>query len=367
MRIALVHDYLTQLGGAERVLKVLMEIFPYAPVFTLLYDEERLSKDFPKKRIRTSFLQKLPFAKTQHRLFPVLMPYATEQFDLSAYDVVLSASHSFVKGVITRPETLHICYCYTPMRYTWDDSHRYIREFRFFGPLKPIIPFALNYLRLWDRLAADRVDEFITISHFVARRIKKYYQRKAKVIYPPVETKYFLPKDKQKDYFLIVSRLLPYKRLDIAVEAFSKLGLLLKIIGTGPEEKKLKKIAKPNVEFLGRLPDEEVKKYYAECLAFIFPQEEDFGIAPLEANAAGRPVIAFRGGGALESIVPGKNGIFFNEQTPESLATAVKNFDPSSFDPKIIRQHALQFDTTIFKRKMKEYVESAWHKFSSCH
>ncbi len=362
MKVALVHDYLNQFGGAERVLEAFSEVFPNAPIYTLICDPKKTHGVFSHQKIKTSFLQKIPLAKSYHRIFPFLMPIAIEQFDLSGFDVVLSDSASFAKGVITKPETIHICYCHTPPRYAWDDSHKYIEEFSFPKIVKIFIPFFMNYIRLWDREAALRVDKFICNSNFVVKRIKKYYGRKAEVIYPPVDTKMFYPVKSSSanngvSYFLMVGRLLPYKRFDIAVEAFNKLGKPLKIIGDGPGMKKLKKIAKKNIEFLGELSGEKLREYYQNCQALIFPQEEDFGIVALEAMACGRPVIAYRGGGALESIKENETGIFFDQQTPKDLIKAVKSFRTDDFNPQKIRKHALKFDKEKFKKKIKDFVE----------
>ncbi|MBU3922794.1 glycosyltransferase [Patescibacteria group bacterium] len=358
MKIALVHDYLNQYGGAEKVLEAFTEIFPDAPIFTLIHDK----KLFSDKEVYTSFLQKVPFAVKKHRFFPPLMPMAIEKFDLSDYDVVLSDSASFAKGIITKPETLHICYCHTPTRYAWDDSHKYIREFSLPIFSRTFVSLFLNYIRLWDREAAYRVDKFICNSKFVLKRINKYYKVDAKVIYPPVNINDFEISKNIDNYFLIVGRLLPYKRFDLAIQAFNKLGLPLKVVGDGPQRKKLEKIAEKNIEFLGEVKD--LKKYYQNCKALIFPQEEDFGIVAIEAMACGRPVIAFKGGGALESVIDGKTGIFFNEQDSDSLIRAVKNFDPKKFKPSKIRQHALKFDKEIFKKKIKDFVEKNYENWN---
>jgi glycosyltransferase involved in cell wall biosynthesis len=370
MKIALVHDYLNQYGGAEKVLEAFLEIFPNAPIYTLLYDKKIVSKFFPNNKIKTSFLQKLPFIKKHHRIFPPLMPLAVERLDLSDYDIVLSDSAAFGKGVITKPETLHICYCHTPIRYAWDDSHKYVREFSMFKLAKIFVPIFMNYLRLWDREAAHRVDKFICNSNFVAQRIKKYYKQESTVIYPPIDVGNFGLLDSgvnfaksKTDYFLMVGRLLPYKRFDMAIEAFNKLEMPLKIIGSGPEMKKLKKLANWNIEFLGEMDNKNLKEYYQKCQALIFPQEEDFGIVALEAMACGRPVIAYRGGGALESVLEGKTGVFFDEQSIESLVEAVKNFDASRFDSEAIHQHALKFDKEIFKKKIKDFIDKNWEEF----
>jgi glycosyltransferase involved in cell wall biosynthesis len=372
MRVALVHDYLNQYGGAEKVLEAFLEIFPDAPIYTLLYDKKIVNKFFLKNKIKTSFLQKIPLVRKHHRIFPPLMPLAIEKLDLSDYDLVVSDSAAFGKGIITKPDTLHICYCHTPIRYAWDDSHKYIKEFSMFKLAKLFVPVFMNYLRLWDREAAYRVDKFICNSNFVAQRIKKYYKQESEVIYPPVDIKNFGLSDKNEaaspaksgvNYFLMVGRLLPYKRFDMAIEAFNKLELPLKIIGNGPEMKKLKKMANWNIEFLGEVDSKDLRKHYQDCQALIFPQEEDFGIVALEAMACGRPVIAYRGGGALESILEGKTGLFFDEQTVDSLVDAVKGFNASKFDSKTIYQHALKFDKENFKEKIKEFIDKNYKQF----
>lgn len=363
MRIALVHDYLTQYGGAERVLEAFGEIWPEAPIFTLAYSKKLTGNKFASREIHTSFLQKIPFVKSNHRAFLFLMPIAAEQLDLSEYDVVLSDSSSYAKGIITKPSTLHICYCHTPLRYAWDDSHKYIRESGYPYIIKKLIPLAINYLRIWDREAAFRVDKFIVNSKFVKRRVKKYYNAESDIIYPPVETDLFEVGNGPDDYFLMVGRFLPYKKFDIAIKAFNKLGWPLKIIGDGPERRKLLRMANRNIEFLGISSNETLRKCYSNCRALIFPQEEDFGIVALEAMASGRPVVAYRGGGALETVKEGITGSFFDEQSSESLIECLKNFDYRSFDKDAVRNHALEFDKEIFKNKIKGFVEEKYKDF----
>lgn len=359
MKIAFVHDYLVQYGGAERVLECLCELYPYAPIYTILHNKEAMHGVFENKRIHTSYLQKFPFARKWHRVFPSLMPPAIEQFDFSPYDIVVSDSSSYAKGIITRPETLHICYMHTPMRYAWDDCQKYTKDFYFPHFIKRLIPFAMNYIRIWDKVSADRVDVFIANSNFVARRIKKYYRQDAIVIHPPVDTKKFTISEniKSEKYFLMVGRLLAYKRNDIAIEAFNKLKLPLKIIGRGPEIKRLKKMAGPTIEFLGRVDDDDLGKYYAQCQAVIFPQEEDFGIVAIEALASGKPLIAFRGGDIPEHMEAEKMGVFFDQQNPDAIVEAVEKFQKLSFDPNYIRSKVLKFDRENFKAKMKEVIE----------
>ncbi|MEK7182048.1 MAG: glycosyltransferase, partial [Patescibacteria group bacterium] len=282
-----------------------------------------------------------------------------EEFDFTKYDIVLSDSSSYAKGIITRPETLHVCYMHTPMRYAWDDCQKYTKDFGFPSMIKKLVPFFMSPIRLWDKISADRVDLFIANSQFVKKRIKKYYRKEASVIHPPVNVNRFAVSNERKDYFLMVGRLIAYKRHDIAIEAFNRLKLPLRIIGRGPELERLKKLAGPTIEFLGRVPEEELPKYYAECRGFVFPQEEDFGIVAIEAMASGRPLIAYRGGDIVEHMEEGKTGVFFDEQTPEAIVKAVERFDETAYDPHFIRQKALAFDKEQFKATMKDYIEKA--------
>jgi glycosyltransferase involved in cell wall biosynthesis len=362
MKIALVHDYLVQYGGAERVLECFTELFPHAPIYTLVYNKDLMHGKFSDKKIRTSFIQNFPFAKRHHRIFPHIMPVAIEQFNFSAYDVVLSDSSSYAKGIITGPETLHVCYMHTPMRYAWDDCQKYTHDFYFPAFIKKLIPLFMNYVRIWDRVSADRVDRIIANSNFVAKRIKKYYKKDSTVIYPPVNVDNFYISQNQDNYFLMVGRLIAYKRFDIAIEAFNKLGLPLKIIGRGPELKRLKKMARSNIEFLGRVPDKKLADYYSKCQAFIFPQEEDFGIVAIEAMASGRPIVAYHGGDIPEHMEEGKMGVFFKKQTAGDLAKAVKKLQSMSFSPMYIREKSLKFDKKVFKDRIKDYIEKSYLK-----
>ncbi|MFA6973230.1 MAG: glycosyltransferase [Parcubacteria group bacterium] len=366
MKIALVHDYLVQNGGAEKVLECFTELFPCAPIYTLLYAPELMYGAFEGKNIKTSFLQNFPFSTSKHRIFPQFMPMAIEQFDFSDFDIVLSDSSSFAKGIITAPETLHICYMHTPMRFAWDDCQKYTRDFYFSKIIKKIIPFVMNYVRVWDRVSADRPDKLIANSNFIARRIKKYYKRESIVIHPPIETQKFYVSPEHDDYFLMVGRFMAYKRFDIVIEAFNQLGLPLKIIGRGPEKKRLEKIAKTNIEFLGRVDDAKLADYFSKARAFIFPQEEDFGLTAIEAMASGRPVIAFRGGDIPEHIEEGRTGMFFETQTAADIVAAIGRFKDADFDPAYIRGTALKFDRELFKSKIKDYIETelALHKNS---
>ncbi len=361
MKIALVHDYLVQGGGAERVLKAFADTFPEAPIYTLLHDRELMKGAFDDHTIITSSLQRLPFARRRHRNFPMLMPSAIEEFDFSLYDVVLSDSSSFAKGIVTPPGTLHISYVHTPMRYAWDDCQKYTSDFGLPQLIEKTVPFLMNPIRLWDFASAQRVDEYLANSQFVAKRIKKYYRKNAKVINPPVDIKSFQPESpvKKEDYYLMVGRLIAYKKHDIAIEAFNELGLPLKIIGRGPELKALKSKAKDNIEFLERVDDNKLADYYTKCKAFIFPQEEDFGIVAIEALASGSPLIAFHGGDIAEHMEEGKQGTFFHEQTSQALIQAIKDFQKMSFDPLKISHSVDSFDIKSFKRTIKSHVEQS--------
>ena len=365
MKIALTHDHLFQLGGAERVLLELHNMFPESPVYTLIHNPEK-SGLFKDLNIKTSFLKKLPFGQNHFKWYLWLMPIAWEEMNFSGYDIVISSSSAFSKGVLTPPNTLHISYCHSPTRYLWSDAHNYVEEIKQPKLIKKLLPLILNKLRTWDHVAAQRVDKFIANSEFVAKRIKKYYQRDSTVIYPPVETKKFNIAAEISDYYIVVSRLRPYKKVDLVIKAFNQLGMPLKIIGSGEEEAKLKKMAKDNIEFLGELSDDQRNVILAKAKAFIHPQEEDFGIAAVEAMACGRPVIAYKSGGALETVIENETGRFFKEQTWEALADTVIRFnrDIDQFDPVKIKQHSEKFDTEVFRQKINDFISKSWQEFS---
>lgn len=361
MRVALVHDWLNQIGGAESVLENLVSLFPDAPVYTSIYWPEAMPAAYRQWDIRTSWLDRLPLVKRHHQPFLPLYPLAFESLDLSEYEVVLSNKSGFCHGVITTPETLHICYCLTPTRYVWR-YHDYVRREGIGSLAQVLLAPLLAWLRVWDRLAAERVDRFIAISGEIKRRIAKYYRRDAEVIYPPVDTQRFVPASSYDDYFLTVGRLVPYKRVDLAVQACTRLGLPLKVGGSGRDLPRLQEMAGPSVEFLGRVPDDELPELMARCKAFIFPGVEDFGITPVQAMAAGRPVIAYARGGALDTVVEGLSGAFFDEQSVESLCDALARFDPTDYDPLAIRRHAEQFDAALFRRQIADYVARAYEE-----
>lgn len=365
MNIALVHDWLTNMGGAERVLINFKEIYKDAPIYTTLYNPDNLDNELKNIDVITSFLQSSRNLRRGHQKLLPFMPMAFESFDLNEYDVVLSSSSSCAKGVITNPNTMHVCYCHTPMRYAWEYYYEYANEWGLNKLKGKLLKYFMNYMRMWDKVSADRVDYFIANSENVAKRIWKHYRRESVVIHPPVRCNLFNISGIDEDYFLIVSRLVPYKRIDLAVEAFNELGLPLVVIGGGKDLDRLKAMAKDNIKFLGRQSDEVIKECYSKCRAFVFPGEEDFGITPLEAQASGRPVIAYGKGGALETVVEQKTGVFFNQQTVEDLKDAVNRFQGLSFDKIFIRKHAEEFDEKIFEKKIENLINEKHAEFLS--
>ena len=358
MRLAIVHDYLNQYGGAERVLESLHDLYPEAPIYTSIYDPPRLPAFYREWDIRTSFMQRLPGVSSHHQAYLPCYPVAFESFDFSEYDVVLSNSSAWCKAVVTPPETVHVCYCLTPMRWAWR-YHDYVERERLGRLARFGLPAAMTALRMWDVSSSQRVDRFAAISTAVAARIRKYYGREAVVIYPPVATERFATSRLPGDYYLVVSRLIPYKRVDLAVEAFNQLGLPLKVVGDGRDRPALATRAARNVELLGRVSDAEVAELLHGCRAFVFPGEEDFGIAPVEAQAAGRPVVAFGAGGALDTVIDGETGVHFREQTVESVVAAVRRLESLSFDAERIAAHARRFDTSVFRRQIAALVSGA--------
>lgn len=360
LKIAIVCDWLTVFAGAERVVYEMHQLFPNAVIHTSLYNRKALPA-FKNAVVKESALRYLPFARKLHRLFLPWMPLAFERMDFSDYDLVISSSHSAAKGIITRPETLHVCYCHSPMRYVWDQSHQYQDQFKSFSILKPLYKPVLHKIRMWDRVAAERVDEFITNSKYIQDRVKKYYKKESTVIHPPVDLYTFSVGKNHGDAYLAVGRLIPYKRFDLIVKAAVKMGFPLQIVGDGPELKRLKKLARgANVEFLGKISDDDLRVAYQHAKALIFPQQEDFGIVPLEAMACGTPVLAYGRGGALETVKAGVSGLFFEEQTVESLVKAVQKFEKKEWDAEKVADSVSEFSSARFRSELRHFLEKAW-------
>ena len=374
LRVAIIHYWFVGRAGGERVVEALAELFPQADLFALVANPEVLAPILQHRKLQTSFLQQVPGAIRFHRHFLFLQAIALEQFDLSDYDLVISSESGPAKGVITSSKTCHICYCHSPMRYIWEMYPQYRRGM---NPLVgAVFSLAAHYMRLWDYASAGRVDYFLANSHFVASRIRKYYGRESRVIYPPVETTAGNTCTIPGDYYLAVGRLVDYKRFDLAIKACSELGRRLRVIGDGPQYRSLKKIAGPTVEFLGKVSDSELRLNLAGCRALLFPGEEDFGIVPVEAQSFGRPVIAYASGGVLETVrgvLPGQSavenrtGVFFVEQSTSKMIEAIRDFESMEheFNPQAIRKHSLQFDSTIFMSKMAEFFRFALLDFEN--
>lgn len=362
MRIAIVHYWLVSMRGGEKVLEALLELFPEADLFTHVYAPEAVSSIIRAHKVTTSFIQKLPFSRRCYRKYLPLMPLALEQLDLRGYDLVISSESGPAKGVLTDADALHICYCHTPMRYLWDFYQEYLEQN---GPVtRFFFRLCASRLRIWDALSAQRVDHFVANSCNVAKRIAKHYRRSSEVIYPPVNSRFFVPQDGlyplAEDYYLYVGQLTAYKHADIAVRACTETGRRLVVIGEGEEHKKLVRMAGPTVSFTGRPDQETLRRYLQRCQALIFPGEEDFGIVPLEAMAAGRPVIAYAGGGALETVTHGKTGVLFPEKTVASLCEALDDFERGlySFDPVLLTREAERFSAARFKKEFREVIDA---------
>lgn len=362
LKVALIHDWLTGMRGGEKVLEVFCDMFPDSAIFTLLHEPGRVSPEIEKHQIYTSFIDKLPFKSRKYRNYLPLFPTAIELFNLKGYELILSSSHCIAKGVITPPDALHVSYIHTPMRYVWDMYHEYFGEDRLGIVGKRLIPLFANYLRMWDASSSSRVDRFIANSGHVARRINKFYGRESTVIHPPVETSVFSVSKTHNNYYLIVSALVPYKKVDLAIDAFNRMQKKLLIIGEGPEKGRLQKISGKTIEFIDWQPHDKLAAYYENCLALIFPGEEDFGIVPVEAMACGKPVVAYGRGGALETVIgkdddpDKKSGIFFNDLNPESLIEAVEKCDRTEWDPDFIGEHARKFDIENFRSTVTEFI-----------
>lgn len=363
IKVAIVHDWLVNYSGSEKVLEELLKVFPQADVFTVVdYLTDELRKKLNGKKAYTTFIQKLPFAKNKYRYYLPLMPMAIEQLDVSGYDIVISSSHAVSKGVLSHVNQLHICYCHSPIRYAWDLYHQYIYESGLKKGLKGfIVKLIMHYLRIWDLSTINRIDHFIANSHYIARRINKVYNRSSKVIYPPVEIENFAFSESKENFYVTTSRLVAYKKIDLIAEAFSQMpDKTLYIIGEGPDFKKIKKKCADNVKMLGFQSVDLLVNYMQRAKGFVFAADEDFGITPIEAQACGTPVIAYGKGGNLETVVGGETGVYFYNQTVEDLLEAIRVFerDYHTFEPLKIRKHAEQFNAKRFRENMFEYIMS---------
>ncbi|MZQ83088.1 glycosyltransferase [Paenibacillus sp. 5J-6] len=362
MKIAIAHDYLVQMGGAERVVEVFHQMYPSAPIYTTMFSNNRLLDELRDADIRASWLQKMPGGKSHFKEMLPLYPFAIKDFDFREFDIVLSSSSAFMKSIQVPKNTFHLCYCHTPMRFAWDYDTYMERQTKS-SVMKRLLKIYIDQLKQWDQKTSANVNQFIANSSVVKNRIRNYYHRDSDVIFPPINTTRFHSSTNIDNYYLIVSRLVSYKRIDLAVEAFNRNGLPLHIVGEGPDLMRLKGMAKGNVRFLGRLDDASVTKMMAECRALIFPGEEDFGITPLEANAAGRPVVAYQAGGALDTIVPQVNGVFFKRQEVEDLLMAIQEVENHAWDVSRIIGHAQKFDEKTFMEKLKIYMAKAYQQF----
>lgn len=363
MKLALVHDWLNQIGGAEDVLAALVDLHPQSPIYSSIYAPDIMPVQYREWDIRTLWLDRMPGIHRHHQPYLPLYPLAWGGLDLSAYDVILSNKSGFCHGVRFGNDTLHICYCLAPTRYVWQLDSYIARE-----GLGKVAQIALRpmvaWMKRWDYAAAQRVNHFIAISTEIQQRIKAYYNRDSVIIYPPVDTARFAAQNAEPgEYFLVVSRLIPYKRIDLAVQAATRLGVPLKVGGRGRDMDRLRAMAGPTVEFLGYVPDEALPALMAGCKAFLFPGLEDFGITPLQAQAAGRPVIAYGGGGALDTVIPGKSGELFDEMTVDSLAAIMAKFDAGAYNPTAMRAHAARFDKAIFDAQISQFIQTAWDDF----
>lgn len=361
MKIAIAHDWMFSMRGGEKVLECLFELFPSADFYVLVCDLNRVSSLLKERKIFTSFIQNLPFSKKLYKLYLPLMPFAVESLNFSDYDLVISVSHCLIKSIITSPLTTHVCYCNSPVRYAYDLFDDYFKDT--WPPLRRIFSLMMGILRWWDIKTSKRADYFIGNSKNIQGKIKSYYNRDSTVIYPPVDTDFFIPSGNKHDYYLALSALVPYKRIDLAVKAFNRLKKDLVIIGEGPEMKKLKNMAEDNIKFLGWRSDEEIRHYYQNCRALVFPGNEDFGIVPVEAQSCGRPVIAFFGGGAMETVKEGITGHFFKEQNPQALQNSVIEFGSMTISPEECRNNALEFSRERFKREISDFLKKNLRNF----
>lgn len=393
MKVAIVHDWLVSMRGGERCFEVLCEIFPEADVFTLVHRNGYVSPVIEKHTIHTSFVQQLPFSSTRYQYYLPIFPSAIERFDLKGYDLVISSSHCVAKGIRVQKGTYHLSYIYTPMRYIWDQFDIYFADGQVGWLVRSGMTLLRKPLQRWDVASSQRVDRLVAISEHVAQRIRSYWKREAAVLYPPVDWQSFAASKHDDGFYLLVSALVPYKRVDLAIQAANQMKFPLKIIGTGQDEKRLRQLAGPSVDLLGWQPDSEIRQHYSRCKALLFPGEEDFGIVPLEAMACGKPVIAYARGGALETVVPllprepsarkegavgmpppvsnehYPTGVFFDEQKPDSLVNAIEIFERhrDRFDPDRIRLHVEPFDRKYFKERLRQLIETSWKDFRRTH
>lgn len=365
MKLVLVHDWLNQIGGAEDVLEILVDMYPDSPIYTSIYWREKMPSHWQDWDLHTLWIDHLPFIHQKHQAYLLFYPLAWRGLNLSNYDIVLTNKSGFCHGLKIGPATLHICYCLAPTRYVWQYD-AYMQRENVPKPIRLALRPIMQFLKRWDYQAAQRVHHFIAISTDIQQRIKQFYHRDSEIIFPPVEAaERFEPVSKPDDYFLSLGRLVPYKRVDLIVEACTRLNLPLKVAGRGRDLERLQAMAGPTVEFLGYVSDDDLPDLFAHAKAFIFPGLEDFGITPVQSQAAGRPVIAYKGGGALDTVIEGKTGAFFDEQTVESLMQVLQVFDANDYNPSDCREHALKFDTSIFKQQLSSTIDRAWEEFQS--
>ncbi|MBD3321005.1 MAG: glycosyltransferase [Chitinivibrionales bacterium] len=366
MKSAIIHEWLVTVAGAESVLQSIHSLYP-GDIFALFHDPEGIKNTrWQDVTVTASMLQHMPWAAKHHRIYLPLFPMAVEQFDLREYKLILSSSYAVCKGILNSSDQLHICYCHSPMRYVWDLTFEYLETAGLDKGLKSfLVRLIFHYIRMWDAISSKRVNHFIANSKYIANRIRKCYNRDATVIYPPVDVDRFRISDRRDNYFITISRLVPYKRIDLIIRAFNELELPLVIIGDGPSKKQLMKISKKNISFLGHLPSPQLDEHLRNARAFVFSAEEDFGIVNVEAQASGIPVIAYGRGGALETVVEGQTGIFFYNQNYWSIVSAIKKFlkNEDTFEPLIIRKNAEKFPRSRFEREFRAFVDNAWEQF----
>jgi len=366
IRTAIIHEWLVTLAGAESVLKSIYKLYP-GTIYTLFHDRKQMKNtEWENVPIKTSTLQKIPFSRNHHRFFLPFFPMSVEQFDLREHKLIISSSYAVAKGVLNSSDQLHICYCHSPMRYIWDLTFEYLEAAGISQGIKSLIVRSIfHYIRIWDLISSNRVNEFIANSEYIAHRIQKCYNRKAKVIYPPVDVERFRIGNHKDNYFITISRLVSYKRIDLTIKACNKLKLPLVVVGDGPDMKNLKKIAGPTITFTGYLPAYEVETLLSNARAFIFSAEEDFGIVNVEAQASGLPVLAYGRGGTLETVIENKTGLFFHKQNTENLIEVIKKFikTEDTFDPEQIRKNAQRFPRSRFEKEFKEFVDKTWERF----